>query len=410
MMIRSKNSQVISNILTYLTAISIILDIGCVYTHMGDSFHLQVIVRYLPIIFLTMRIFLMRYINVKKLKMAVINVSFIFIYLAIYMIISKSKISITLRDIVLLCIIFMYYVLIESDSMPKLLIAYRNVIFIIAAISIFMWLFCCILRFIPVTSIETVYWGKAAQVQSYFMVQFESEYLYLFGQKIICNRSFFVERAFAAFAFLIGGIYELFIEKEQSKVRLIVLFMAIITTFSMTGIITTIFTVVIYYAIQKGNFTIYRILKWFIFPIMLSVSIILISYLLNEKISQGRSVNIRLADIQNGIIAWKTSPIFGYGYSNADTIDATFNTGYSNSISMILTRGGIWILLLYILAFFKGIYAAVKRKNLKELAFIIVFIIPLSATAIAFTDIVFYLLSFLGCGMINMANSEIVDS
>ena len=346
-MLKEKSFLSISDILTYITAICIILDIGCVYTHLGDRLHLWAVARYLPAILLIFRILLLRIVDLKRIKIACICVLLIYMYLVFYMLVSSSRISITLLDIILLCVIMAYFILVELKGKPNLLIAVRNLLFLLAFFSVFMWLFCCILKIIPPTSEITVYWGGEQQVKSFLMLHFERESAYLFGRTIVSNRSIFTERAFAAFAFFIGWIYELFCERKQSKIRLIVFLVALISTFSITALISIIITSILFFSINNKRSV--KIFKWSVMPIVLLVGVLGIRYFLVVKFSRGISATSRLSDLENGINAWISKPLYGYGYTNSEMINTLFHTGFSNSISMILTRGGIWLAILYII-------------------------------------------------------------
>lgn len=396
-MLKKKNTPLLSDVLIYLTAICFIMDIGSTYTHMGDNMHLASIFRYLPIILLAFRILLNSKFIKSNIKKVIFSTSIIFIYLTLYTFASHSRIMITFLDIVLLCIIYIYSALIESDQ-PHLFMAFRNIICFVSFFSTIMWLLS-ILKIILPTSIINVYWGSVQNVNCYYMLHFDREITNFFGHMIVCNRSIFLERAFAGFAFFIGMIYELFLETNPSKCRLAIFIVSIVSTFSITALLCLLITVITYYVIKKRSISVISIVKFFIFIVLLFLAYYFAINLLKIKSSQGRSVSTRMSDFSNGIAAWKESPIFGYGYGNNESIVERFYTGFSNSITMILSRGGIWLALMYTIPLLKGFHNGIKLNNTFRIAFIFTFIIYFSVTAIAFTDIVMYIMVFIGLGI-----------
>ena len=382
----------VNGLLINLTAICFVLDIGTVYTHIPNSFHLSGLVAYLPIFFLLLLVITRRRYNEDNVRRALKTCIFLLLFLLVYAIISGSLLRVTIPKIFLVVSMVLYFVLEESNGDLKLLVAYRNIIFILAVISLFFWSFGCILHIINPNSTVTCYWGGAQILKSYYMLHFEREQTYLFGIWITANRSIFTERAFASFAFSIAFLYELLIEEQKSKIRLVMLGMAMISTFSITGLIIMILTIMLYYIFNGNNKTIITLFKILLVPVVVFVSYYSIKYLLDVKFSMGLSASSRMQSFGNGFKAWLQSPIWGYGYGNGDEILQLFNTGSSNSISMILTRGGLMITLLYAYAIIKGLISGFQRKNINISLFVAIVFVGFTFTAIAFTSEMIYLL------------------
>ena len=394
-MIGLKNVQVL---LIYTTALSLVLSIGTVYTHIRGFEKLDVIVTYLPVITLTILLFTKQFYTRSVFYRTIQTAICLLVYLSIFAVVSGSNLTKALYQIVLLVVFLLYVLLFENQGTPYLFIAYRNIITTIAGISIVLWILGPVLELIPSYAVSEN-WGLSGTglyrtIKGYFGLQFAREETYIFGRLIISNRSIFVERAFAAYSFALGWIYELFIEKNKSRKRIIVLSVAILTTFSMTGLILLIIISMMRYIFTGKNQVIVKLLKIAFIPVAVVVVISSIQYLLNEKMSMGHSAVSRMADLNNGIAAWLNRPLTGYGFGNGAEIQRLFSTGYSNSITSVLCQGGIMLMSLFVICFAKGIYAGIKNKNMNYVLFTISFLLFFASTVIAFRNITVYVLLF----------------
>ena len=392
-MLKNYNLSYLEKTLIYFSAFCFLLNIGCVYTHIEGIFQFGSIVAFLPIISLTFLIFIKKRFARSNFQKAIKSVFALAVYLSIYALISDSKILSLGIYILFICVLVAYFILIERNSAPYILIAYRNIIFVLSFFSLIMWLLGSVLNLIPSSAI-LVDWGGPKSVNSYFMLHFDSETITFWGFKFICNRSIFVERAFAAFAFIIGFAYEIFVEKDKSFVRTVVLLLSIISTFSLTGLIILIFALALKYIYTKEKVTMLRFAKYMTIPVVVICAISIMQDLFDMKMEQGLSGTSRISDFINGFNAWYESPWFGYGYGNQDMIMERFHTGYSNSLSMILTRGGLMISILYLIAIFNGIKNRISQKDITGALFVIVIVGYFIFTAIAFTDIMTYLIVY----------------
>lgn len=385
--------------ITYLIAMLFIINNGTVYTHMVGVNHLDSIATYAIVPLMLICLF----VNVSMPKRAISTCLIVGAYLGVYVVLSGANIRIALPEIVLVIAVLAYYLTIEVDSSPKVLIAYRNIIFAIALVSLFFWLFGSILNVIHSTGTVVSNWGAMGSgstnnVSSYYGVYFELDRTYIFGEFITCNRAIFVERAFASFSFGIGWIYELFIERNKSKIRLVVFVLSILSTLAMTGLIILVITFALYFVFGETHQKLIRVFKILIVPVVIEITVYVVSYLLQTKMSMGHSYSSRMNDFINGFAAWSKSIWWGYGFGNSEYIHQMFKTGYSNSISAILTQGGIMLIAPYVYCFYKGISHGVKKKNTERGLFAIVFLLSFSFTAVAFINIVIYLLIYMRYG------------
>lgn len=387
-----------NKLLIYLIAFLMIINNGTVYTHIVGYSFLDAITTYAPIILF----FILFLINRRLTKKSVLIGISIAVYCFIYMILSNSNTKVAVMQIILLFVYIVYFFSFEQrEGKMYLWIAYRDIIVFIASISILIWIFGSLLGIIQANSTILSNWGTSGTgslvaLKNYFGIYFERDETYILGRFIVCNRAIFVERAFAAFSFSIACIYELFVEENVSKKRLVILVAAMISTLSMTGLIVTVITLIMYYVFYKKNSPVYQLIKFMIVPMVLVVGLVIISYLLQTKMSMGHSFSSRTSDFINGINAWTNSVLWGYGFGNDSFIHSNFHTGYSNSISMVLTQGGIMLGILYLVCLLRGIMHGIKKKNINWILCIIVFFIEFSFTAVAFRNITMYMLIVFG--------------
>lgn len=69
--------------------------------------------------------------------------------------------------------------------------------------------------------------------------------------------------------------------------------------------------------------------------------------------------------------------------------------GFSNSLTQILVQCGLYIFVLYIYCFMKGIIQGIKNKNVNMVVFIIVFFALFAFTLVSYQYIVVVILLFM---------------
>lgn len=403
---KRENSFSISNVLTYLIAFFFLLGNGTVYTHMVGYNHLDAFITYAPFVLIIALLFTIRLFNGAQFRKAALLVSFLALYLLFYFVLSSSNLRLAIPELLLVVCIVFYYMTVEINGTPKIFVAYRNIIYIVALVSLFFWIFGSLLGILQPTSEVISNWGTTGtgvynSLKSYFGLYYELDRTYIFGRFIVCNRSIFVERAFASFSFGIGWIYELFIEKNKSKYRLTVFSVAMISTLSMTGLIVVIITYLLFYIFNGANDKLINLFRIMLIPVVLLLGYVGVSYLLDTKMSMGHSYSSRMSDFLNGFSVWLNRPIMGYGFGNGEVIRSIKNTGYSNSISPILTQGGIVLAIPYIICFAKGLAAGIRTKDINKSLFVAVFLVMFIFTAVSFINSVIYLLLFMIFGLDN---------
>lgn len=152
--------------------------------------------------------------------------------------------------------------------------------------------------------------------------------------------------------------------------------LAVISTFSSTGYIGIV--LLITYKMIFNNFGKKEVNYLGIFGIimLLIVSVLIINSIFSQKMTT-ESGSIRRDDYLAAFNAWKTSPIFGVGLVS-DSVKSymslwrNYNLGFSNSLMDVLSHGGLYLFLLYIMAAIKGVMSGVKARNYNMIMFVFI--------------------------------------
>ena len=275
------------------------------------------------------------------------------------------------------------------------------------------WVGGSLLKIIPSSGYVISTWGQRDDppvLNNYYWLYFDRREVFFLGGWYIHNVSIFTERAFAAYSFMIGLIYELFFEKKKSKVRIIVLLTTIASTTSTTGAISAIIAL-FFFIRQSSAKSRYRGLSWVpIIPLLAVLVYYAVDYLLLSRASMGHSTESRTNDFLNGIAAWMESPIIGYGFANVKIL-AKMGTGYSNSITQVLDQGGIMLALLYVISFVKCYSRGIRYKNTNWIYFMLSFFVFFSTTGISTRNTILYLMIFMciGCYQFNYVSIKSIN-
>ena len=286
-----------------------------------------------------------------------------------------------------------------------LLHRYVNLMIFLAATSLFFWIFGTELRLIKPNMAINAFWGTAYRYEGYFGIYFERQYIYLFEKKFLRNEGIFNEAPMYALNLVFAIAVCLFLKNRNHQKKKyclgktgleitcpdwkIVLFsVSILTTFSTTGISMFLAIWVIDYLTKDNRLT---LKKTTISVVLVIIAAIIVNILLQDRASS-ESWDIRMMDYISGLNSWLSSPILGIGYGKTSNIFSTGyltqQVGYSNSLFLILSQGGI---LLASLFFGPHLSILVKSKNkqwLKRIkCFSVVVILELIFTIFAYTQL-----------------------
>ncbi|ENZ13516.1 hypothetical protein HMPREF1090_02720 [[Clostridium] clostridioforme 90A8] len=294
------------------------------------------------------------------------------------------------------------YCLLVEDSVDDTMRKFTNIVLVIAAVSLFFWVFGSLLGRIPSTGSLYTTWtddGSLKKVRSYYGIYFETQSGTFFGltvNRILRNTAIFTEAPMASFVFFLAFLYELLMREKLDWKRCVILAAAVISTISTTGVSTLIIAIGLRYVFTRSKTKGGLSLKLFILPMAFVVALVALSFLLEQKLGTS-SGSVRVDDFAAGYKAWMDAPLFGNGYGNTASYKQymssfrSHNQGFSNSLMQVLAYGGIYLFLPYCIAAFRGLFRLARGRQWIRMAFYVVFIYAFVITICPFQMLTFYL-------------------
>lgn len=295
-------------------------------------------------------------------------IKFIVVYILVYipfLVINYQRNAFSVGAVVLYLIIpiigtIYFYSAIKMCRGEVLLLRMKNVILILAMISLFFWILSLI--GVPTNSLTWITWGSTPHyVSGYFNIHYitqgATEFL---GINSIRNTGIFVEAPMYSYILSLGMLISFFVDRTKSLVtrERILLFITALSTTSTTGIITIIL-ILVYYAIFLIN-NISKGVKITLCILIVPVGAILVRLILLDKVDSNwaSSSSIRANDFYAGFMAWKDHKFLGNGIDNYQSImqymdyrrlQFNQNSGFSSGMMKVLAYGGILNFLIYLI-------------------------------------------------------------
>lgn len=239
----------------------------------------------------------------------------------------------------------------------------ENIICILAAISLFFWVFGVVLELIQPNMGLYISWGRFTWAEGFFGMHFKVQLDTTFfkDQFLYRNSSIFAEAPMLNLWLNFSLAIELFMREKTSRVRITLLVITIFTTMSLTGFFFLALCLLLnllrdHHAMsRKRRSFMVALIVVLVFPAL----IVVIAYSMSMK-SETQSYLMRLTDYLSGIRLWADHPIFGSGYGNLRSIMAYSYSpngilGFSNSLTAVLGTGGLWMAMLFYLPHFGAI-------------------------------------------------------
>ncbi|WP_324722183.1 hypothetical protein [Latilactobacillus curvatus] len=236
---------------------------------------------------------------------------------------------------------------------------YSHIIYIIALLSLFFYVFTEIVSIISPLNSMYVSWRGDASFKDYFYLYFSADYSYF--HSFLRNTGIFVEAPQFGLHLIIALTYELFFNKAFRLRRVIIFMVTIVSTISFGSIIVMLIILFAKYLIIPIHNKYLKMLRIVLSITMFAFMIGIMFSLFVIKINTGNSFKIRLDDFISAFDSWKLHPMFGNGYGNDDVIKQFIGSfrswslrndmvGFSNSVAMILSNGGIYLSMIYIIS------------------------------------------------------------
>lgn len=356
--------------LEYLLIFCIILEFNTPYTVFPTVKH---IIQILPIIISLCLILISGYSISKRFNVQILAYG-IGALIPMLVIHTHSYLSYIIRFILFMPLLWIYLNLRKEKGIKNylsLFFKYSNLVIIISFISLVMWLMCSILQIIPPTMLFPYEWAPDTNfITTYLGIYFETQRVLLLGEWVWRNSGIFNEGPMYNMVLCIAFAIDFFMRPCKSKLRLFILTLTIITTFTTTGQFFLI-GILGWIFLRKVGYK-YRTVLIIILPIFLYIGYLIGSGIMDNKKETGgeKSVDLRSEDITYCLEAGMEYPILGVGLvqGEGEGLWRGQQLGRSNSIFAIFARGGVYVLTLYMGALLLIPYLYYKKnKDIKWL-------------------------------------------
>lgn len=373
--IKKFNVATLQSLLEYALVVLVILECRSVYSYtVGKNypFGSLITVILVGLFFLIFSKKEMKKINSKFFIAAIL----LLLYLLFYAICSgtdTNQIVKLFNRFGFILLLFTYYwaYCIRTETVMRLLKKYVDVMFLLAIISLFMWVSCTLMGLVKPSGNVWISWGETHAIKSYYNIYYETQNALLLGKSIIRNTGIFTEAPMYSLHLIIAFSLEFFLFKRKSK--LIVLAITIITTVSTTGIILLVIfiglkEIIKIFSVNYQKMKVVDLIRIVIIPVAAILMAVTVISLLTAKFGRTSGMT-RMDDYTAGFLVWKQHLFVGAGYGDNGRVEQYMgnfrsnNRGFSNSLMIILMEGGICFGLVYLIPIIKCFWTSIKKKK-----------------------------------------------
>ncbi len=280
---------------------------------------------------------------------------------------------------------------------------YSNIVFVIAVISLFFYIFGETFHLIEGTEIR--YWNQNEwnPGKSYFHLYYVNYYQNrgFTHEYVVRNIGPFMEAPGFALPLTFALWYDLFARKKRNIIRMIVICTAMITTVSMKAYIIGIvlFAMYFYFEYAKKDAFIRRLFTGLgLSVVVVAAWLFLYIFLIDgSSVSGLGSIGWRMQDTMAAFKTWLYCPFLGCGYDNSVIMRGFYldsaNVGYTAGLLNVLAYGGVYWFAFYCIALF-GYILEGKRHNsiVMKLSFVVTILIFLFITSMQYREFMIFLL------------------
>lgn len=405
---------IIRHILEYLLIFCIILEFNTPYLIFPEA---KRIIQILPIILL-LTLLLISNFSIKKRTNTQVFVYLIGALFPMLILREHNYFAFIMRYVLILPLLWLYLNQRKElgfSAYCSLFLKFSNVVFIIAIISLLMWFLCSILQIVPPTAYFPYEWAPNKDIiPSYWGIYFETQYVAFFGEQICRNSGIFNEAPMYNMILCTAFIIEYFIRPIQYKIRLWILAITIVTTFTTTGQFFLISIGMLYIFKKIGKQ--YRILLILVIPIFAYGGYIMADKILQNKVEAGgggeASMDLRSEDIEYCLEAGMENPMLGVGLILKEG-ESTWNgtqLGRSNSLFAVFARGGLYSLVLYVGALLIIPYLYYRKNKDSHWFYTMLYYFLIFSITISFLKYLTFLFIAWGLSNLNLKRWQICSS
>ena len=291
-------------------------------------------------------------------------------------------------------ILFVFnYFLYARQKLYKFLRVFVALVFCVAVMSLFFWIFASVLGIMKPTGSVHLEWS-GVRVNNYYNLYIEPQRwnFKMMGIQIFRNCSFFCEGPVASFCFSLALLININYAKVAPYLVNTVLIIAVLSTFSTTGFIVLLMVVLQKFIMLNADTILKKIFKFFSVILIVIIVFSLGYTAFSEKMST-ISGSIRREDITRNLAAFQKHPIIGNGcgYVGAS----------SNSFAVLLADGGF---LLWGLYYFPGIILLLKKIKNGIDWFILIFTGMFLITIVQYRLLTLFIVTMLWCQLLFFNN------
>ena len=248
------------------------------------------------------------------------------------------------------CLFLLFVELYRKGRLIQLFYRIENVVCILAAISLFFWIFGTILGILKPNMIFRINWGNFEKIKGYWGLHFQIQRDTTFGSLIYRNSGIFAEAPMLNLWCDIALGVELLFREKPIKHNIVILIATIASAMSTTGIIFIVMSFGLRYL---KNLRKHKAMGKILLVFAALIVVPMVGYALYELLvlkSETVSFAMRMSDYFGGLKMFWDYPIFGVGYGNLRKMlkyiySPTGVLGFSNSVMAIPATGGFWMTL-----------------------------------------------------------------
>ena len=321
------------------------------------------------------------------LKLSAIYFCLIVYFIALTVI--SYKTSYVYHFLIFLPCIITYIYLSGGENRGIIIYGYfSDFVYYTSVLSSVLWFFMAIIPVLQPNVTATVEWGGIRSFPGFLGLCFLAQKEESFGLGLYRNTGLYTEAPMLSLVLSLALMYEVFLNHHKSKLRIAVLCLMIISTFSLTGAVMLLIITFFTYMDKIKKSKVNKLFYLFVLGVIVPVVFVFLAVILERK-SLTSSYNTRFIDYLVGIRAFISNPVFGVGYNNLEQFmvykeefyrmaGIPFkNLGYSNGLLAIPGQGGVLLSTIYLLPF---IYQLVKGKSRDCRKWIVSYLILLGFT------------------------------
>lgn len=299
-----------------------------------------------------------------------------------------------------LMLLLLYLGVKDNQGEPfDLLFKLDDIVCVLTVISLVCFVFGTCLDVLPGARVVEYYFANQDRsCTTYFHLYYAAQTMLMFGRDFVRNCGIFAEAPGFAIYLIIAFAVEMFLRDKPRLWRCAAICLAALTTFSTKAILLVLLVIGLKFLISPNKSVVMFRFKVVVLPAVAVVLLAAALILLKDKMNTD-SFFIRLDDLFASAKAFRTSPLFGTGYYNDQSIIDQFNysrpnEGLSMGLAVLLAQGGLFMMALYLVPMVWCIFRFPKEQRLRMLAFFVSYLGLLFVTNMPFSFLALFLLAF----------------